>query len=787
MTVSVPVVGARSSPRCGASTSAGCRCCCSTPTGRRTTWPTAGSRRGCTSAIPRCGCGSTRCSASAASARSARSAWSRAWSTSTRATPRSPAWSSRGRRPARRLRRRGAGRSARAHGLHHPHAGPRRQRHLSGRPDRGRAHAPRGRLGMELDALVRRGRTHPDEAAEPFGVTQFALRASRAANGVSARHGEVAREMWHDLWPDRAVADVPIGHVTNGVHIPTWIGGPMRELLDRQLGAGWVDRATDPETWAPVDTLPAEELWAARAAQRRELIELVRERSVTDRLGRGDTLEYVRAAAEGLDPDALTLGFARRVATYKRLDLLLSAVDRALSLLGDADRPVQMILAGKAHPRDDEGKRLVQRLFELKAHPEVARRVVYLDDYDFRLGAALTRGCDVWVNVPRPPLEASGTSGMKSAINAGLQLGVLDGWWPEAYDGRERLGDQWRGRPRPRGAGLAPRRRALPADQRGGDPDLLRPRRRRPAAGLAARGALLAAHLRPEVRGGAHARGLRGAHLPSAVVQARGELSRRGARAARPPRGARVAVEGRANPRLRLLRLTAHERRHPHRSPIRPSQSVAADASSCVKAIGLDRRRRRVPLPRAAPRTRRRRRSGRTAGRPGGPAAAWRPLRDRVDQHADEARLLRHVPHRQRERPPGPSTRASSATACSARPRCISRKLASAASNVASANGSASASPWRSSRGAAVREREHGGGDVDPPTEAPRPRPGGDVAGTGGDVEHAGPADAGGVEQRLGGARGEVAKKGRSRRMRFQPAPRTVERSVDRRSRWGAG
>ena len=290
-------------------------------------------------------------------------------------------------------------------------------------------------LGVDIDSLVRRGRTHPDEGAEPFGVTQFALRSSRTANGVSARHGEVAREMWQDLWPDRPVEEVPVTHVTNGVHIPTWIGVPMRELLDRHLGEGWFDRATDPATWDAVATLPAQELWAARSVQRRALIDLVCERSVTDRLGRGDTPEYVRAAAEGLDPEALTIGFARRVATYKRLDLLLSAVDRALALLGDSERPVQLILAGKAHPKDDEGKRLVQRLFEMKSHPEVARRVVYLDDYDFRLGAAMTRGCDVWVNVPRPPLEASGTSGIKSAINAGLQLSVLDGWWPEAYDG----------------------------------------------------------------------------------------------------------------------------------------------------------------------------------------------------------------------------------------------------------------------------------------------------------------------------------------------------------------
>jgi glycogen phosphorylase len=290
-------------------------------------------------------------------------------------------------------------------------------------------------MGVDPQRLVRRGRTHPDESAEPFGVTQFALRSSRIANAVSARHGEVARDMWHDLWPDRPVEDVPITHVTNGAHIPTWIGCPMRELLDRYLGEGWTDRAVDPATWRAVDEIPAEELWAARGAQRRELIDVVRERSVTDRLGRGDTAEYVRAAVNALDPDMLTMGFARRVATYKRLDLLLRDVGRALALLSDDERPVQLILAGKAHPKDDDGKRLVQRLFEMKGHFPVGRRVVYLDDYDLALGAAMVRGCDIWVNVPRPPLEASGTSGIKSAMNGGLQLSVLDGWWPEAYDG----------------------------------------------------------------------------------------------------------------------------------------------------------------------------------------------------------------------------------------------------------------------------------------------------------------------------------------------------------------
>jgi glycogen phosphorylase len=290
-------------------------------------------------------------------------------------------------------------------------------------------------LGVDAYDLVRRGRTHPEEDAEPFGVTQFALRASRIANGVSARHGEVAREMWQDLWPDRPLEDVPITHVTNGAHIPTWIGAPMRELLERHLGEGWTDRAIDHATWEPLDAIPDEELWAARRAQRAQLLEVVRERSVMDRLARGDTAEYVQAAVDALDPDYLTIGFARRVATYKRLDLLLRDVDRALALLGDEDRPVQLILAGKAHPKDDDGKRLVQRLFEMKSHLEVGRRVVYLDDYDLALGAAMVRGCDVWVNVPRPPLEASGTSGIKSAQNGGLQLSVLDGWWPEAFDG----------------------------------------------------------------------------------------------------------------------------------------------------------------------------------------------------------------------------------------------------------------------------------------------------------------------------------------------------------------
>jgi starch phosphorylase len=290
-------------------------------------------------------------------------------------------------------------------------------------------------LGVDVWELIARGRTNPSDHNEPFGVTQFALRSARAANGVAARHGEVARGMWHGLWPDRAVEDVPITHVTNGVHVPTWLGGPMRALLDRHLGEDWPTRADAPATWEPVGGISDADLWAVRTEQRRDLIAMVRERSVIERLARGEGKEYAHSAAERLDENALTVGFARRLATYKRLDMLLADPDRMLALLGAEDRPVQLLVAGKAHPKDDGGKRLVARLFEYRYHPQFAGRVIFLDDYDIALAATLVRGCDVWVNLPRPPLEASGTSGMKNAMNGGLNLSVLDGWWPEAYDG----------------------------------------------------------------------------------------------------------------------------------------------------------------------------------------------------------------------------------------------------------------------------------------------------------------------------------------------------------------
>lgn len=290
-------------------------------------------------------------------------------------------------------------------------------------------------LGLDLESFLDLGRSRPGAADEPFGVTQLGLRVSGSANGVSRRHGEVAREMWSSLYPDRRVDQVPIGHVTNGVHLATWLAPAMRALLAGYLGEDFEARAADPGTWDAVENIPDEDLWATRNRLRAELVAFVRERSVLDRLARNEPLDYVEAAARAFDPELLTIGFARRLATYKRLHLLVLDPARAVRMVGGR-RPVQVLIAGKAHPGDDEAKRIVQQLFAIKRAGRVGQRVAVLHDYDLGLAVHLVRGCDVWINAPRPPLEASGTSGMKSAINGGLQLSVLDGWWAEAYDGR---------------------------------------------------------------------------------------------------------------------------------------------------------------------------------------------------------------------------------------------------------------------------------------------------------------------------------------------------------------
>jgi len=264
----------------------------------------------------------------------------------------------------------------------------------------------------------------------------MALRTSRASNGVSRRHGEVARRMWHPIWPDRSVEDVPIGHVTNGVHTATWMAAPMQELLDYHLGPDWRTRIGEPDFWNRIDRIPDRQLWQVRYRARESLVHYVREHSIRDRLARGESPEYVNAAATVFDPTVLTLGFARRVATYKRMYLLAAMPDAGLlRLLADGPTPVQVVLAGKAHPQDQDAKQTLRDRFQMKRHVNVPRRVVFLEDYDLHMAPRIIAGVDLWLNLPRPPLEASGTSGMKVTLNGGLNLSVLDGWWAEGYDG----------------------------------------------------------------------------------------------------------------------------------------------------------------------------------------------------------------------------------------------------------------------------------------------------------------------------------------------------------------
>lgn len=291
-------------------------------------------------------------------------------------------------------------------------------------------------LGTDMEAALGLGRINSDNQDEPIGMTALAIRMSRSTNGVSKIHGEVSRRMWQGMYPGRSVENVPITHVTNGAHLPSWIAPFMRELLDRYLSPGWhmPERVTDPETWKAVEKIPDAELWGVRRESSQRLAAWVKSKTVTDRLTRGDTMEYALKAAKTFDPEVLTLGFARRMASYKRLYLLFQDPERMLNLL-DGPRPLQLLFAGKAHPLDDEAKRMLAGIFNLKSDPRLGRRAAFLEDYDIGLASILTAGCDVWINLPRPPLEASGTSGIKAAFNGTLNLSVLDGWWAEAYDG----------------------------------------------------------------------------------------------------------------------------------------------------------------------------------------------------------------------------------------------------------------------------------------------------------------------------------------------------------------
>jgi starch phosphorylase len=293
----------------------------------------------------------------------------------------------------------------------------------------------RDALGLAADEFLGLGRVYPTDHSEPFCMTVLALKLSRHANGVSAVHGSVSRRMWHPLYPNRTEEEVPIGHITNGVHVPTWLAPQMRELYDRHLGPDWPERQRLPETWQGIDTLSDDELWETQQVLKARLIEFVRRRLVRQAERRNEPVESIARAQTTLDLDALTIGFARRFATYKRANLLLRDPDRLAELVNTANRPIQVVFAGKAHPEDQYGKELIHNIIRVARQPRFAGRIVFVEDYDMNVARHLVQGVDVWLNNPRRPQEASGTSGQKVLLNGGLNLSVLDGWWAEAYDG----------------------------------------------------------------------------------------------------------------------------------------------------------------------------------------------------------------------------------------------------------------------------------------------------------------------------------------------------------------
>lgn len=291
-------------------------------------------------------------------------------------------------------------------------------------------------LKLSRDQFVDLAR-HQQSWGETFSMPILALRSSNGRNAVSELHGRVSRRMWHFLWPEiEDENDVPITHITNGVHTTTWMARRVRGLFNTYLGEDWIERLDDLETWVKIDKIPDRELWAVRMHLKRKLVFYVLNR-VRTRWMEG-SFHPVQAIASGamLDPYVLTIGFARRFATYKRANLIFSDLDRLLELINRPNRPVQIIFAGKAHPADEPGKLLIQEVYRIVKKAEGGARLVFLEDYDMNLARYLVQGVDVWMNTPRRPNEASGTSGMKAALNGVLNFSVLDGWWREAYNGQ---------------------------------------------------------------------------------------------------------------------------------------------------------------------------------------------------------------------------------------------------------------------------------------------------------------------------------------------------------------
>jgi len=289
-------------------------------------------------------------------------------------------------------------------------------------------------LGLSRDDFFNLGRNPADPNAG-FNMTAFALRMSAYHNGVSVKHGEVSRKMWQSLWPETPEDQVPITSITNGVHVPSWISPKKQRLLDRYLGAGWLEKHDDPAVWQVVDDIPAGEFWDVHCWLKTKLIDRIRERARLRWMDDHINCTNVVAAGVMLDPFILTLGFARRFTTYKRADLIFHDLERLKKILLNPWQPVQIIFAGKAHPADDPAKRILQRVFNFARDPQLGARIAFVEDYGEQLAQHLVHGVDVWLNNPLPPLEACGTSGMKASLNGVPQLSILDGWWIEGFNG----------------------------------------------------------------------------------------------------------------------------------------------------------------------------------------------------------------------------------------------------------------------------------------------------------------------------------------------------------------
>ncbi|PWR69804.1 alpha-glucan phosphorylase [Methanospirillum lacunae] len=290
-------------------------------------------------------------------------------------------------------------------------------------------------LGLDRETFFKLG-IHPEKPESGFNMTAFALRLSRYHNAVSKRHGEVSRHMWKSLWPDTPETEVPIRYITNGIHVPTWIEPKMEQLLDRYLGKDWKMHHDEPSRWDLIDTIPDEVLWQTHYWLKVKLLNRICENVRTEWANREISSSVVMAEGILLDPSYLTLGFSRRFASYKRADLIFTNLERLKDLINDRWKPIQIIFAGKAHPNDDQGKQILQRVFNYARNSDMGGRIAFVENYDEQLAQYLVHGVDVWLNNPLPPMEACGTSGMKASLNGVPHMSIPDGWWIEGYNGK---------------------------------------------------------------------------------------------------------------------------------------------------------------------------------------------------------------------------------------------------------------------------------------------------------------------------------------------------------------